>query len=47
MMELPVDAIELRRSVREFPRVYHVSHLDIVTPYVWQIHTLQEDGEDF
>ena len=36
MVELPVHAFEVRRSMCTVPRVYHVGHLEGVTPSVCQ-----------
>ena len=36
VVELPMDAFRVQRSIRTVPRADHVSHLEGVTPSVWQ-----------
>ena len=45
MVELPVDAFGLRHSVCAIPREDHVSHLEGVTPSMWQAIPCKTVGE--
>ena len=36
VVELPVDAFSVRRSLRAVPRADHISHLEGVPPSAWQ-----------
>ena len=36
VVDLPVDAFGVRTSMRAVPRVYHIIHLEGVTPSIWQ-----------
>ena len=36
VVELPVDAFSVRRSLRTVPRADHISHLEGFPPFAWQ-----------
>ena len=45
VVELPVYTFGVRRSVRAVPREYNVSHLEGVTPSVWQSTPCKRSGK--